>query len=56
MRPEIAHARSWARFPSHWFHGIVRNLEGCAVPHRLFERSLARFNPVDTSEVAQAAL
>jgi hypothetical protein len=23
-------ARSWARFPNHWLHGIVRNLEGCA--------------------------
>jgi hypothetical protein len=38
MRPEVAPARSWpgARFPIHWFHGIVRNssLEGCAVPHR----------------------
>jgi hypothetical protein len=49
MRPEVApaSARSWARFPNHWFHGIVqvRNLEGCAsaVPRRtrkdLFERS-----------------
>jgi hypothetical protein len=34
MRPEVAPARSWARYPSHWLHGIVRNLEGCAVPHR----------------------
>ncbi len=38
MRPEVAPVRSWARFPSHcqWLHGpgIVRNLEGCAVPHR----------------------
>ncbi len=32
--PEVAPARFGARFPSHWFHGIVRNLEGCAVPHR----------------------
>jgi hypothetical protein len=28
MRPEVAPARSWARFPNHWFHGIVRNFEG----------------------------
>ena len=32
--PEVAPARYWARFPSHWCHGIVRHLEGCAVPHR----------------------
>jgi hypothetical protein len=32
MHPEVASARSWARFPDHWywFRGIVRNLEGCA--------------------------
>jgi hypothetical protein len=30
MRPEVAPARSWARFPTRnqWFHGIVRNLAG----------------------------
>ncbi len=45
MRPEVAPARSWARFPNQWFHGIVRNLEGCAVLCHtddvtdLFERS-----------------
>ncbi len=32
--PEVAPARFWTRFPSHWFHGIVRYLEGCDVPHR----------------------
>jgi hypothetical protein len=31
---EVAPARFWARFPSHWFHGKFRNLDGCAVPHR----------------------
>ena len=41
MRPEVAPARSWARFPYQWFHGIVRDLEGCAVlcHSDLFERS-----------------
>ena len=38
MRPEVAPARSWTRFPNHWFHGMFRNfkLEGCAsaAPHR----------------------
>ncbi len=32
--PKVAPARSWARFPSHWCHGIVRHLECCAVSHR----------------------
>ena len=31
---EVAPARFWARFPSHWCHGIVRHLEGCVVSHR----------------------
>jgi hypothetical protein len=58
--PEVAPARSWARFPIHWCHGIVRHLEGSAVSesHRS-RRSIGgklRFKPVDTSEVAQAAL
>ena len=35
MRPKnSAPALSWARFPSHWCHGIVRHLKGCAVLHR----------------------
>ena len=34
MRPEVAPARSWARFPNIWFHDTLRNLEGCTVPHR----------------------
>jgi hypothetical protein len=32
--PEVAPPRFWARFPSHWCHGIARHLEGCAVSHR----------------------
>ncbi len=35
MRPKLhLPVFVWVRFPSHWFHGMVRNLEGCAVPHR----------------------
>ncbi len=36
MRPKLHLPVFWARFPSHCFHGIVRNLEGRgrAVPHR----------------------
>ena len=56
MRPEVAPARSWARFPNHWFRGIVRNLEGCAQCATPIYSSVARFKPVDTSEAAQAAL
>jgi hypothetical protein len=33
--PEVAPVRSWARFPSHWCHGMVRDLEGCAVSHAI---------------------
>jgi hypothetical protein len=42
--------------PSHWIHGIVRNLEGyrcCATP--IYSSVASRFKPVDISEVAQAA-
>ncbi len=59
MRPDKLHLPALGHaFPSHWFHGImlVRNLEGgaqCATP---IYSSVARFKPVDTSEVAQAAL
>ncbi len=26
LAPEVAPARSWARFPSHWCHGIMASL------------------------------
>jgi hypothetical protein len=56
--PEVAPARSWARFPSHWCHGMVRHLarEGCVVSHRSIRVASFKLKPVDTSEVAQAAL
>ncbi len=60
MRPKLHLPALGHAFPSHWFHGImlVRNLEleggaQCATP---IYSSVARFKPVDTSEVAQAAL
>ena len=40
MRPEVAPASAHSPHSGHafrvtsWFHGIVRNLEGCAVPRR----------------------
>ena len=38
--PEVEPARYyWARFPSHWFHGMARHFEGCVVSHRPFEIS-----------------
>jgi hypothetical protein len=62
---DVAPARFWAKKNifghafrvtgnSDWFHGIVRNLEGCAVSP-IYSR-VARFKPVDALEVAQAAL
>jgi hypothetical protein len=48
--------------PSHWFHGIVHHLEGCAASHRSICSRVATLKPVDTrngaseSEVDQAAL
>jgi hypothetical protein len=63
---EVAPARFWVRsesqLPGHWIHGIVRNfkvgrLPVCATPiYSSVAKDLARFKPVDISEVAQAAL
>jgi hypothetical protein len=64
--PEVASApcrsaRSWARFSESLVScctPIARHLEGSAasVSHQQIHSSVARFNPVHTSEVAQAAL
>ena len=56
--PEVAPARSSVGTLSESLvscSGIVRHLEGCCCATPIYS-SVARFRPVDTSEVAQAAL